>query len=49
MFLDHFDVLILKKINIKKYYFNISLDKNYFKKQLKSHFQINFKNHVLTV
>jgi len=35
MFLDHFDVLILKIIlkKLKKYYFNIFLNKKYFKLQ----------------
>jgi len=32
MFLDHFDALI-SKIIFKKYYFNIFLNKKYFKKQ----------------
>jgi hypothetical protein len=42
MFSYHFDMLILKITfkNKKKYYFNIFLDKKYFKKQ--PHFQLHF-------
>ena len=44
MFLYRFQVLMLRiKLKIKKYYFNIFLNKNYFKKQLQSHFQTPFK------
>jgi hypothetical protein len=39
VFSDYFDVLISKIIfkNIKKYYFNIFLNKKYFKKKPQSH------------
>jgi len=33
VFLDHFNVLILKIIFLKKYYFNIFSNKKYFKNQ----------------
>ena len=41
MFLDHFDMLILKIIlkTIKKYYFDIFQSKKYFKKPPQPHFQ----------
>jgi hypothetical protein len=34
VFLDHFNVLILKIIFFKKYYFNIFSNKKYFKNQM---------------
>jgi hypothetical protein len=41
VFLDHFDALISKIIlkNKKKYYFDIFLSENYFKKQPQPHSQ----------
>ena len=38
MFSDHFNMLILKII-FKKYYFNIFINKKYFKKQPEVHFK----------
>ena len=44
MFLDCFDLLISKIIfkKIKKYYFNIFINKKHFKSQPLSHFQTHF-------
>jgi uncharacterized membrane protein len=44
VFLDHFDVLILKIIfkKYKKYYFNIFSSEKYFKKQPQPHFRSLF-------
>jgi len=40
MFSDHFNILVLKIFfkKIKKYYFNISFSKKYFKKQPQQHY-----------
>jgi hypothetical protein len=39
MFLDHFDMVILKIIFFKKNYFNIFLSEKYFEKQLQLYSQ----------